>query len=162
MNLSPQAQSAQDAARLDSGEFGTQLHNESGIVPVPDSTAPDLSVVTPDTIVDEMTQSAYWLRSYRGPDGDNFRGEVSQVANAINDHEGDTGMRLVFTPDDETFSDEIGFIWKGYTITQYADLDAMTTDREATGADAARAIAAALLAKRDAMVADFKATFTTS
>ncbi len=100
--------------------------------------------------------------SYRGPSGDDFRGEVSQVVNAINDHEGDTSMRIVFTPDDETFSDEIGFTWKGYMITQVADLDDLTSDPDADGANQARAIAAAVLGKRQAMLADFRYSFSTS
>lgn len=155
MTLSNAAKQAQDAARQDTGQFGNQPHTESGIVPV-------LTPSMADRVVDNMTDRGFYLKGFEGFNGEGFREEVDQVARLISVLEHGTDTPLVFNPDEEYSSDQIGFNWHGFEVLRVTGFDDLTTDHDATGADAVRAIATALVTKRDAMVAEFKATLATN
>lgn len=158
MSLSPSVKSAQDAARQTTGEFGTQTHHESGIFP-----APAVSRLDPDRVIAKMATNYDYADGFDGFEGEGFRTEVQAVAIAISDLEKGMETPLVFIADEEYSSDQIGFELNGYQVTQVLKTwDAVTTDHDATGTDAARAIVAGITATRDAMVTDFRTKMAAS
>lgn len=98
-NLSQTAQAAQDAARQDTGEFGTQTHAESGIVDAP--TAPRYVYGTPTGTHWVYLQCEDRPDIYVGPFTDEHRAEVCMNDSSLIQGLNEEGCVDCFTTTDQ-------------------------------------------------------------
>lgn len=158
-------EAAREQAREKTGEFGVQDHAEAGVVRATPYTPSDEDVEAVLFAMeyvnmvgsDEDDEDDVALGDFEGFHGDRFELEVKTVAAGIqtvedehprplemtfiNDANSDSDMVQVGAYDDST----------GLLAAAWFTVSDLTTDRDATGRDAARGIARMLLAERDEM-----------
>lgn len=130
--------------------------------------------IDPEDVVDGLEEDKFLnveVGDYKGLNGSRFAVEVWQVGHQITSREEGRDFELVVdfpgsfdgdSPDElgSCGAPKVGFRTHGFVVSREVDFEDLSIDHDVKGADQVKAIANALMAQRDRMVVEFKASFT--